>query len=92
MRTYEVVMIFRVEDEPYKKGLEFAKNELMNFGGNLVKEEDMGERQLGYPIKRQERGHYHLLVVDFPQEKIVEIDKVFKLQSEILKFLFVKQE
>ena len=92
MRTYDVVVIFRHEQDSYVKGLEFVRNELKNFGGNILKEDDMGERNLAYPIKKQERGHYVMFVTEFPPQKVVEADKILRLQNEILKFLFVIHE
>lgn len=92
MRTYEVVFIFRHENDHFTKGLDFVRNELKANGANIVKEEDMGERNLAYPIKKQDRGHYILFNVEFDPSKVSEIDKIFKLQTEILKFLFIVQE
>lgn len=92
MRTYEVNIIFRYEEDHFKKGLEFVRAELKKFGGNIVKEDDWGVRTLAYPIKKQDQGHYVLFTTEFPPTKVAEIDQVFKLQPEILKFLFVVQE
>lgn len=92
MRTYEVVYIFRAEEDLYKKGLEFVKAEMAKYGAVVQKEEDMGVRTLAYPIKKQETGHYTLFVVDFPQDKVVELDRLLRLQTEILKFLFYVPE
>lgn len=92
MRTYEVVFIFRHENDSFTKGLEFVRNELKSNGANILKEEDMGERTLAYPIKKQDRGHYVLFNTEFAPEKVAEVDKIFKLQTEILKFLFIVQE
>jgi small subunit ribosomal protein S6 len=92
MRTYELVVIFRHENDHYTKGLDFVRNELKNFGASILKEEDMGERNLAYPIKKQDRGHYILFNIEFGPDKVVEIDKSFKLQTEVLKFLFIVQE
>jgi len=92
MRSYEVVFIFRHEIDLFTKGLEFVRNELKAYGANIVKEEDMGERNLAYPIKKQDRGHYTLFNIEFGPDKVAEIDKSFKLQTEILKFLFIVQE
>jgi len=92
MRAYEVVFIFRHENDHFTKALDFVRNELKTFGANVLKEEDMGERNLAYPIKKQDRGHYILFNIEFAPDKVVEIDKSIKLQSEILKFLFIVQE
>ena len=75
MRTYEVTFIFRAEEDLYKKGLEFVKAEMARYGAAVQKEEDMGVRTLAYPIKKQSQGHYTMFTVDFPQDKISEIEK-----------------
>lgn len=92
MRTYEVTFIFRSEEDFFKKGLEFVKGEFARVGASVQKEEDMGNRTLAYPIKKQATGHYVMFTVDFPQDKVTESDKLFRLQAEILKFLFIVPE
>ena len=52
----------------------------------------MGQRVLGYPIKKQDRGHYYMYVVNADPQVIQQAERSFKLKSEILKFLFVKKE
>ena len=92
MRTYEAVFIFRHENDHFTKGLDFVRNELKTNGANIVKEEDMGERGLAYPVKKQERAHYVLFNVEFDPQKVAELDRTLRLQQEILKFLFIVQE
>lgn len=92
MRTYELVFIFRNEEDLYKKGLETAKAELKKLGANVQKEEDWGEKTLAYPIKKRDRGHYTLLILEMDPSKVIEADRIFKLQTDILKFQFIVQE
>lgn len=89
MRKYELVVIFRHENDAYTSGLDFVRAELAKFGGTIEKEEDMGDRVLAYPIKKQESGHYTLFYVQFDPAKVEEFAKVLRLQTNVLKFLFV---
>jgi small subunit ribosomal protein S6 len=90
MRKYEVTFIFPPREEEFASGKEFVKQELTNSGSTITNEIDMGERDLAYPVKKQERGHYICYEIETAPEKIADLDKAFKLQSSILKYLFIK--
>ena len=92
MRNYEVVFIFRTEADAYNGGLEKVKEEFNKAGANIVKEDDMGDRELAYQIKKESRGHYYFFDVELAPDSIVKIEKDIKLFSEVLKFMFVKKD
>lgn len=92
MRNYEVVFIFRTEADAYKGGLEKVKEEFVKAGANIVKEDDMGDRELAYPIKKESRGHYYFFDLELKPDQIITIEKNVKLFNEVLKFLFVKKD
>jgi small subunit ribosomal protein S6 len=92
VRTYEVVCIFPVNEEQFGRGKEFIKSEFQKNNSTLVKEEDMGERDLTYPIKKQDRGHYYFFEAEIAPDLINSLDKAFKLNNDLLKYLFVKKE
>lgn len=90
MRQYELVAILPSEDDAFRKGKEAVTAELAQFGAADVKEEDMGDRPLMYPIKKQERGHYILYRISLDPQKVIPMEKTFKLNTSILKYLLVK--
>ena len=92
MRNYEVVFIFRTEADAYNGGLEKVREEFKNAGANIVKEDDMGDRELAYQIKKESRGHYYFFDVELTPDSIVKIEKDIKLFNEVLKFMFVKKD
>ncbi len=92
MRNYEAVFIFRTEADAYNGGLEKVKEELKKVDANIVKEDDMGERELAYQIKKEQRGHYYFFDLEVEPDKILKIEKDVKLFNEVLKFMFVKKE
>ena len=90
MRKYEVVFVFRSEEESFAKGKTYVIEELTRIGGKIEKEEDMGNRDLAYQIKKQTRGHYFLFELTLDPLKIVDVEGNFRLSPEILKYLFIK--
>lgn len=92
MRKYEAVFIFPSREEEYTSGREAVRNLFKKSNASITKEEDMGERDLAYPIKKEDRGHYYLFEADIEPEVVNELDKSLRLRDEILKFLFVNKE
>ena len=92
MRKYELVALFPSEEEIFRQGKEAVVAELAKNGAHDVKEEDMGDRLLAYEIKKRDRGHYVLFTMDFDPQKIVPAERMFKLNQNLLKYLFVRAE
>ena len=53
---------------------------------------EMGDRLLAYEIKKRDRGHYVLFTMDFDPQKVVPAERMFKLNQNLLKYLFVRAE
>lgn len=90
MRKYELMTIFPLEEEKSKKGAEELRSVLQEFGAEIEKEEVFGDRDLTYEINKQKRAHFVLFNLKVNPAKIVEIEKKFKLNANLLKYLFVK--
>ncbi|MEI6387390.1 MAG: 30S ribosomal protein S6 [Spirochaetota bacterium] len=92
MRQYELTVIFPTEEELFRLGKETVGADLAKHGAVEIKEEDKGDRPLAYPIKKKERGHYVLFTMNMDPLKIDHTEKAFKLNQNILKYLFVRVE
>jgi small subunit ribosomal protein S6 len=92
MRKYEAVVILRPESETVAEGKEFLRNLFNSDGCKTVREEEMGDRQLAYEIKKSKRGYYLLYELETQPESIPGFDKVLKLRSDVLKYLFIHPE
>ena len=90
MRKYELMTVFPLDEEKSKKGADDVKSVLSEFGAEIEKEEPFGDRDLTYEIKKQKRGRFILFTMKLNPAKIVEINKQFKLNTNMLKYLFVK--
>ncbi len=92
MRTYEAMCVLRVEEEVFQRGKDAVREELKKLGANIVKEEDMGQRTLAYPIQNVNQAHYFYFVVEMDPEKAQQVEQSVKLFDELLRFMMVRQE
>ena len=92
MRKYELMTIYPTEDEKYKNGLDTVRSVLSQFGAEIEKEEPYGDRDLTYVVKKLNRGRFLLLNIKANPSKIADIDKQFKLNTNLIKYLFVLKD
>lgn len=92
MRKYDAVFIFKSGAENLTAGKEMVSSELSNAGITVLEEQDMGERDLAYEIKKVKRGHYIRYEVQSSPELIQPAEKALKLRTEILKFVFFRKD
>ena len=92
MRRYELTVIFPLEEDQHKAGREQLLADLAANGAEIEKIDDIADRDLAYEIKKRKRGKYVLLVIKSDPAKITALDRIFKLNANLLKFLFVRAE
>lgn len=91
MNKYEVMFIAKpLEDAEVDPIAEFVSNLIKKNGGNVKKVDRWGKRHLAYPVKKQADGNYVLINFEADPAVIKEIDRVMKIQDDILKHLIVK--
>jgi small subunit ribosomal protein S6 len=92
MRQYELVVVLPSEEEAFRKGKESVSADLAQFSAADIKEEDMGDRPLAYPILKKDRGHYILYRMNLEPQSVSPLERAFKLNTSVLKYLLVKVE
>ncbi|MBQ1175095.1 MAG: 30S ribosomal protein S6 [Spirochaetia bacterium] len=92
MRKYELMTIFPLDEEKSKKAAEEVRSTLTSFGAEIEEEKLFGDRDLTYEVNKEKRGRFVLFTLKLNPSKITEIDKAFKIQMNLLKYLFVKLE
>jgi small subunit ribosomal protein S6 len=90
MHQYELIVIFPLEEDQHKPGRDQVLNDLAANGAEIVKTDEMGDRDLAYEVKKRRRGKYVLFTLKLAPEKVSNVDKVFKLNANLLKYLFVR--
>ncbi|MBN1836110.1 MAG: 30S ribosomal protein S6 [Spirochaetales bacterium] len=92
MRKYEAVVILRPESESIAEAREFLRTLFNGDSCKTVKEEEMGDRELAYEVKKNKRGFYLLYELEAEPQSIPALDKALKLRNDVLKYLFVRSE
>ena len=92
MRQYELMVIFPLEEDQHKAGREQLLTDLGNNGAEIEKTDEIGDRDLAYEIKKRRRGKYVLFTIKADPAKIANLDRIFKLNTNLVKFIFVKIE
>jgi small subunit ribosomal protein S6 len=92
MRRYELTVIFPLEEDQHKEGRELLLSDLAANGAEIEKTDETGDRDLAYEIKKRKRGKYVLFTFKADPAKIAVLDRVFKLNANLIKYLFVKLE
>ena len=91
MRHYEVACVFQAEDEAFNRGKEIVKTELTGLGAVITAEEDLGQRTLAFPVKKETRGHYLVFMADMDPAKAKLIEEALKLKTQLLKVMVVNK-
>jgi small subunit ribosomal protein S6 len=94
LRRYETVFIVPVDlpDDEINVLIDRYKAIITNHKGLVVKVEKWGKRKLAYEIKKQNKGFY--ILADFAGQSAVvaELERNFKIDDKILKFMTVKKD
>ena len=94
MRAYEVMYIIRPEldEEQNNAVIEKFKSLIENNGGEIAKLDKWGKRKLAYEIKRSREGFYVLIEFNGEAATAAELDRVFRITDEVLKYLIIREE
>ncbi|MBN1525039.1 MAG: 30S ribosomal protein S6 [Spirochaetales bacterium] len=90
MHKYEATFILSPSGEALEAGKTVLKSEFSKSDVKVLKEEDKGQQELSYPIRKNNRGHYLYFELEAPPDSISAIEKNLKIQPEILKYLFIR--
>ena len=93
MNKYESIIIVNPNlDEAALKALEDKFTGLINENGKVEKVDKMGKRRLAYEIKKQQEGYYIVFHFESKPEAIAEIERIYRITDDIMKFIVVKKE
>jgi small subunit ribosomal protein S6 len=72
--------------------IETVKANIEKNGGEIASVDDMGSRELAYEINKNKRGYYYLVYFKAPSESIIELERNYRINENILRFIFIKYE
>lgn len=92
--VYEGLFIF--DSNKYAKDPVAASNNLataiQTFGGEILASRLWEERRLAYPINGQRKGTYWLTYFSLDTRKLVELERQYQLDDNIMRSLILKVE
>jgi small subunit ribosomal protein S6 len=59
-------------------------------GGNVVKREHWGLKNLNYRIKKNRKGHYLLFNLDAPSPAVQEMERNMRINEDVLRYLTLR--
>ena len=91
-RTYEVMYIINPETAADKiEKLNEAVGKLIEKeGGEVVRMDNIGIRNLAYPIQKKHEGHYVLFEVDGSGQEIAELERRMRVNDMIMRYITVR--
>ena len=92
--TYEALVILKsagTEQEVAKRAATLEEP-IKKVGGRITTSQTLGRRRLAFRIARQAEGHYHLLRFQAPAERLSEIERLYRLNDAIVRFLILNAE
>ena len=93
MNKYESVIIINpnLEEEAIKSLIEKISN-LINTDGKVSSVEEVGKKKLAYEIKKNKEGFYVVFKFEANPELITELERVYRITDEVIKFIVVNEE
>jgi small subunit ribosomal protein S6 len=98
MRQYELYLVIDAESEEEKvTALVERITQLISTGdgetrGEVIKVEARGRRRLTYPIRRKQESHDIVLYFQTPPRALTEMERVLKLDEQVLRYLIVRTD
>ena len=92
MNKYERVIIINPSlDEEGIKKIEEKFTGLINENGKVENVNEMGRKKLAYEIKKNKEGFYVVLDFEAKPEFIAELERIYRITDEIIKFIVIKK-
>jgi small subunit ribosomal protein S6 len=79
-------------EEEIQAQIDLVKSNIEKNGGEIASCDDMGTRQLAYEIQKNKRGYYYVIYFKAPSESIKELERNYRINESILRFIFIKSE
>ncbi len=94
MKKYEIMFIVRptLDEASIKKAFEDMKKVLTDNKAKILEEQEMGQKDLAYEMKKHKTGYYFLLVVEAESEAISEFNRIANINEDVIRSLVTKLE
>ncbi len=94
IKDYEMMIILKPQlsqDEAIQEN-EKTVSIILENGGELIKTDVWGKRQLAYPINKQTEGHYFINYFKLDSDKVKLIQRLYNINETILRFIIIDRQ
>lgn len=94
MSNYESVLIARQDlgTSQVNNIVSELSDVIKKEGGEVVKVDNWGLKNLAYRIKKNRKGHYVLMNITAPANAIAEYERIMRFNEDIIRYMTVKVE
>jgi len=93
MRHYEIVFMVHPDQSEQVPGMIERYSETITQGGGTIHRlEDLGRRQLAYPINKLHKAHYVLMNIEASAEVVEELETAFRYNDAVLRNMIMRKK
>ena len=92
MKKYEIMFIVKStnESDTIKSAAKAMESIIKDNKGKVVEMNELGEKKLAYPIKKEINGYYYVMIVEAGNDAISEFDRKALINENILRHLIIR--
>lgn len=92
MANYESVLIARQDlgASQVSSIVSDLSNVIKKEGGEVVRVDNWGLKNLAYRIKKNRKGHYVVMNIAAPAKAIAEFERIMRFNEDIIRYMTVK--
>lgn len=92
MKKYEVMFIVKAtqESDEIKKTAEAMKKIVTDNKGKVTEWNELGEKKLAYPIKKEISGYYYVINIEAENSAVSELNRKASINENILRHLIIR--
>lgn len=92
MNKYETIIIMdnKITEEQRNTVISRVRDYILA-NGEITKEQDLGEKKLAYEVRKCQRGYYYLIKFNAKSTSIAELERIYRITDEIIKFIVVRE-
>lgn len=94
MRSYEALFVIRpdLEAEQTQAVIDKFTNLITQNGGEVVQVDKWGKKRLAYEVRKFREGYYVLLQFKGTPAVAQELERVFKITDEVIRYMITRLE
>lgn len=92
MSFYEHVIISRpdISETQVTEMVNHLTEKFEGLGAKVIGTEYWGLRKLAYRVNKHRKAHYSFLKLDAPHEAMVEVERLHRIDDDILRYLSIR--